>query len=117
MFLKGFDITVGFHLILFQSWFDFSVLLSYAAGFYFSCSNIFMFLEKKNSLCILLKDISMVLKSELLRKCSLVVKCAQNFQPIVCFLSTVFCLISLSLLALHSPFRDFPWFSPALLCG
>lgn len=60
-------------LILFQSWFDFSVLLSYAAGFYFTCSKIFMFVEKKNSVCIVLKDVFMAFKCEQLCNCSLVV--------------------------------------------
>lgn len=45
------DLTLSWvsSLILFQSWFDFSVLLSYAAGFYFTCSKFFIFLEKENS--------------------------------------------------------------------
>lgn len=110
--MKGFDIAVGFHLTLFQSWFDFPVLLSYAAEFYFSHSNIFMFLEKKSSVCILVEDISMVSKSELLWDCSLVGKSAQNLLPIVCFLSTVFCLIfPVPACTADNPFKDFPgWF-------
>lgn len=73
-------------------WFFSSVVLRCWAWF-FLLKYFHGFLEKKNSVCILLKDISMVLKPELPYNCSLVVKSAQNLLPTVCFLSAVFCFI------------------------